>query len=73
MEQHKGIWQAPKTAAGRLLAAQVWDRLAEAYGQPISPSLREAFVAELNAGEAETHMPLGPLVEDLAGALRGPA
>jgi hypothetical protein len=46
------VYKAPKTAAGRLFAAQVWDRLAEAYGQPISPALREAFVAELNAGEA---------------------
>ena len=73
MESHKPIWQPPKTAAGRLLAAQIWDRLVAVYKEPVSDSLRDAFVAELNASEAETHVPLGPLVEDLAGALGRPS
>jgi hypothetical protein len=73
MEPHAPIWQPPKTAAGRLLAAQVWDRLVAVYKEPVSDSLRDAFVAELNAGEAETDGKAGPLAEDLAGALEGTA
>lgn len=58
--------QAPRTEVGRLFAAKVWDSLASAYKQPITVSLRDEFLAELNTGEIEAQEETGPLAEELS-------
>lgn len=61
--------EAPRTEAGRLFAAKVWDCLVAASGRDISPYVRDEFLAALNEGEVEPGREAGPLADNLARVL----
>jgi hypothetical protein len=47
------VYESPKTDAGRLVAAQVWDRLVAVAKHPVSAEVLAAFLADLAPDEPD--------------------